>query len=305
MKSVVTLGTFDGVHKGHRSILNKLLRRARVLRAQSVVLAFGMPPRHAGEPSTRSVLLTTLPEKLDIFRQLGVKVVKILIFDRKTASTTAEDFFRKIILGRYKACEMMVGPRVAFGKNRTGRLPFLRRMGKAHGVVIHVLGALHGVGGPVSSRRIRKLLVRGEVEKASSLLGYPYSVAGKVVHGARRGRQLGFPTANINVDDGKILPRGVFWVKVLPALAPFPLSLDAAKRGVDGLCNVGIRPTFTPQAQKLHCEVFLFKGRSNLYGRRLRVVFLRKIRSERRFRSKLALSAQIRQDFALARRWAR
>src|SRR4029077_5683353 len=128
----------------------------------------------------------------------------------------------------------------------------------------------------------------GRVEEANALLGYAYSVEGKVVHGQARGRRLGFPTANIAADSAKILPPGVFWVKV---------------NGADGLCNVGVRPTFTPHAHALHCEVFLLRSKTGaLYGRQLRVTFLRRIRAERRFSSPATLKRQIGHDLALAKR---
>jgi riboflavin kinase/FMN adenylyltransferase len=143
----------------------------------------------------------------------------------------------------------------------------------------------------VSSRRIRALLHRGRVDEANGLLGYPYSVEGTVVHGRARGHKLGFPTANIAVDPIKILPPGVFWVKA---------------NAINGLCNVGSRPTFTPHSHALHCEVFILRRMTgSLYGRRLRVAFLRRIRAEKRFSSPAALKRQIAKDLALAKRWIR
>lgn len=304
-RSVVTLGTFDGVHRGHQALLSKVVLRARARRAKSVVLAFGMPPRHAGEPLIKPVLLSTLTEKLRILKRFGIAQIQVLVFDRQTASTLPEDFFRDVLLKRHGAQEMVVGPRVAFGKNRSGRLPLLRDLGKKYGVRIHVVSSIARGQGAISSRRIRALLDHGRVEKANALLGYPYSAEGKVVHGARRGRRLGFPTANLHVEPGKILPRGVYWVKVHPADA-IPLSAKEAMKGVDGLCNVGIRPTFTPHSHELHCEVFMFgtrfalRGTKSFYGRRLRVVFLRRIRAEKRFHGPSDLTKQIAKDLAKA-----
>jgi riboflavin kinase/FMN adenylyltransferase len=156
----------------------------------------------------------------------------------------------------------------------------------------------------VASRLIRSYLSRGEVEKAAVLLGYPYSASGRVVHGHHRGRRLGYPTANISPEIGKILPEGVFWVKVLSGRSRIPLRPSDLQAARDGLCNVGTSPTFTPQAHVLRCEVFLFDRKENLYGRELRVVFMRKIRSERRFSSSGALVRQIHHDFKQAKKWA-
>src|SRR5882724_10970056 len=289
-KSVVTLGTFDGVHRGHQALLRKVVQRARAIKGKSIALAFDMPPRHAGEPVVKPVLLTTLSEKLDLMKRLGIQVIQLLVFNRKTKSTPPENFFRDTILKKLGAKEMVVGPKVAFGKNRAGRLPLLRRLGKKYGVRIHVVPRIGQGAAQVSSRRVRALLERGRVERANALLGHPYAVEGKVVHGSARGRRLGFPTANVDVDPVKILPRGVFWVGANVASA---------------LCNVGIRPTFTPQAHHLHCEVYILNKHAKLYGRTLRVEFLRRIRSEKRFSSAAALKRQIAKALALAKRWIR
>jgi len=294
-KSVLTLGTFDGVHRGHQALIQKVVQRARALKAKSVVLSFDMPPRHAGEPPAKPVLLTTLDEKLLLLKRAGIDHVQVLIFDRKTASTKPEDFFKRTILERYKTVEMVVGPRAAFGRNRSGKLPLLRRLGQVNGVRIHVVSSVAGAKAAISSRRIRALIMRGNIEKANTLLGYPYSVSGRVVHGDRRGRHLGFPTANIDVQPGKIMPRGVYWAKVFPA-SQMPVTAHDLRKGLDGLCNVGIRPTFTPKAHVMHCEVFLLKGSRPLYGRTLRAVFLQRIRAEKRFASPEALKRQITKD---------
>jgi len=304
-KAVLTLGTFDGVHRGHQALFRQVVRRARALKAQSVALAFGMPPRHAGDPIVKPVLLTTLSEKIRAMKRLGIQRIQVLVFDRKTKSTPPEDFFTQTVVRKWHAREMVVGPKVAFGKNRAGRLGLLRRLGKKFGVRIHVVPVIGQGSTQVSSRRIRALLAAGHVESANALLGYPYSVEGKVIHGAGRGRRLGYPTANIDADPIKILPPGVFWVKVLGA-STYPLSRREAERGgLDGLCNVGTRPTFTPNAHALHCEVFILRKTARLYGKTLRVVFLRRLRSERRFASPTALKRRIMKDVATARRWAR
>jgi riboflavin kinase/FMN adenylyltransferase len=148
-----------------------------------------------------------------------------------------------------------------------------------------------GIGShTVSSSAIRAFLQAGHVEKAAKALGYPYEMSGRVIPGDHRGRALGFPTANLDVDAGKILPPGVFWVSVEPL-------------GLEGLCNIGMRPTFTPGETKTHVEVFLFGHPGRLYGRRLRVRFLRRVRGEKRFASSAALVRQIRRDVERVRRW--
>src|SRR5258708_5672090 len=303
--SVITLGTFDGVHRGHQRIVKKVIERARSRGARSVVLAFGMPPKLGHRPAAQPVLLTTLQDKLQILKRLGIVETQVLVFDKKIASTPPETFFTQRLLKRCGAREMIVGPRVAFGKNRAGRLPLLKQLGRQYGVRVHVVGGVKTGGRPVSSSGIRELLYQGDVETANRQLGYPYSVSGTVIHGSHRGRSLGYPTANISVDGLKILPPGVFWVKVMAADRPVPLTSSDLRSAIDGLCNVGTRPTFTPQAKKLICEVFLFKKPSRLYGKHLRVVFMRRIRSEKRFKSSEELKRRIPTDFLIARRWSR
>ncbi len=303
-RSIITLGTFDGVHRGHRALIKKVLKQAKRFKAQSVVLAFGLPPRHVQDGPTSRNLLTTVAEKIEILKSEGVERIQILKFDRRTANTLPEEFFLREIVHKNRAQAMVVGPRVAFGKDRVGKLPLLLRLGKRYSVRIEVVRSVHGHSGVVASRRIRALLALGRTAGASGLLGYPYSVAGRVVHGDHRGRQLGFPTANLEADAGKILPKGVFWVKVLPGSAPMPLTRGEASRGIDGLCNIGTRPTFHPRAQDLQFEVYLFKQKGSFYGRKFRVVFMRKIRSEKRFSSKQALISQIQHDFTVAQKWA-
>lgn len=284
MKSVLTLGTFDGVHRGHQRILRRVAKRAKALGASPIALAFTMPPRHAGVPRPKPVLLTTYQEKLALLRRFGIRKVKPLIFNRQTANTTAEDFFHHVMMGRLFAKEIVVGPRLAFGKNRAGRLPLLKKLGKEAGVRIHVMAAVPSV----SSRRIRALLDQGKIEAANRLLGYAYGAKGKVVHGNGRGRRLGFPTANLDIPVDKILPPGVSIVRLRPG-------------GWKGLCNVGIRPTFTPQEPHRHCEVFLLEGPKRLYGKVLQIEFLKHLRPERRFATPAALQRQMNIDLHKAK----
>lgn len=261
-----------------------------------------MPPRHAGVQGRGPVLLTTLREKLALLKRIGIQKSHVLVFDRKTASTPPERFFEDVILKRYNSVEMIVGPDLAFGKDRAGRLPLLRRLGRMHGVRIQVIRPV-GRGNHISSRAIRSLLNGGQVEDAASRLGYLYSAEGEVISGDRRGRKLGYPTANIAPNGAKILPPGVFWVKLVGSDQVTP-SKALLKRAPDGLCNVGTRPTFTAAEKKLHCEVFVFRGKIPTYGQHLRVVFMRRLRKEHRFRSPEALQKQILKDLETGRRWA-
>jgi len=302
-ESVVTLGTFDGVHRGHARIVSQVVGRARTLGVESVGLIFSMPPRHAGTPRQNPVLLTTFSEKIDLLKRMGLRRVRPLIFNRRTANTTAEDFFRSTIVGLCRAREMVVGPRVAFGKGRAGRLKQLFSFGRQCGVRIHVVPPVIAQKEAVSSRKIRALLTAGKIRRAETMLGRPYAAEGRVVHGDHRGRTLGFPTANLAIPADKILPPGVYWVKVMDTKSPVPLARRELQSSWDGLCNVGTRPTIQSSDER-RCEVFITQGpQGSLYGKRLRIVFLKRIRPERRFSSLEALKNQIARDLVRAKRF--
>jgi len=292
-KSVVTLGTFDGVHRGHQSILKQVVARARARGARSVALAFDMPPRHSRSDPAKPVLLTTLDEKLRLLRGMGIDQVQVLRFTPELAHLEPEAFFSRVVLGKWNAAEMIVGPRLAFGRNRRGRVLLLRRLGRKSDVLIKVVPPVRVRGQVVSSRRIRAAIERGDVGTAAAFLGRLYSLEGTVVHGDHRGRSLGYPTANLAVHPQKMLPAGVFWVQVI---------VGKSGKRINGLCNVGSRPTFHRDSGKKRCEVFLFSKPNSLYGRTLRVFFLKKLRDEKRFGSAAELVRQIDQDFARAKR---
>jgi riboflavin kinase/FMN adenylyltransferase len=267
------------------------------------VLAFDMPPRHAKSAVTEPVLLTTVEEKKAILHALGVDQVEILRFTPSIARLTPEEFFKQVVVDRYRAVEMVVGPRVAFGRNRKGRLPELRALGKKYGVRITLVLTVKAKKTSVASRRLRRRIAQGNIEEAALALGYSYSATGEVIRGDGRGKKLGYPTANIKLDPLKIVPPGVYWVKVSDAQSSFPLR-RISKGHSDGICNVGTRPTFDGRSTKVWCEVHVFGGLQNLYGQRLRLQFIRKVRSEKRFPSLEALVRQIKKDVVTVRRWA-
>lgn len=302
--SVITLGTFDGVHRGHQALLTLVVRRARALNSRSVALAFDMPPRHISKRDRAPVLLSTLEEKKILFSDIGIDAADVLVFDRRTASMRPEAFFKDIICGRHRAVEMVVGPRLAFGRNREGNLSLLVRLGRSRGVRVRVVREVGGKAG-ISSTRIRNALLAGDVRRARQWLGYPYSVEGPVGHGDHRGRTLGFPTANLRPHRNKILPPGVFWVKVVGAKSVWPAP-NELRRAADGVCNIGTRPTFKKRGvSPLSCEVHVFRGSLPHYGQRLRVVFMKRLRSERRFDSRDKLIRQIQVDLKMAKALAK
>jgi len=293
--SVITLGSFDGVHLGHRSILQEVVRQAKACGARPVALVFDYPPKLTQSAITQRQLLTTLKEKKDLLQKLGVRSIDVLTFDRRTASLTAEQFFEKVIVGKHHARMMVVGPRVAFGRDRGGKLSVLRALGRKQGVSIRIVPMIGPKDIAVSSSRIREALQKGDTDFAGKALGYAYFLSGEIVHGSHRGRLLGFPTVNVRVDEGKILPPGVFRVRIE----------GLGTQVMDGICNVGTRPTFASGEKSVSVEVYVLHRRLGpMYGRRVKVSFFQRLREEKRFSSPEALVRQIEKDVTRVKRFS-
>ncbi|MEK9146289.1 MAG: riboflavin biosynthesis protein RibF [Elusimicrobiota bacterium] len=283
---LVSLGTFDGLHRGHRKLIAMLRSDARRLGLKVLVALFAEPPRFHFQPRARASLLTTASERKSLLRRLGVDRVAVLRFDSKLASMSHERFFDEVLLRRFQAGGLVAGPDFAFGKGRKGDCDYLRRACALRGLHFRMLPPVRSGPAKISSSRIRDLLRCGKVERAAKLLGRPYAVSGRVIRGRGLGAKIGFPTANLRVE-GRLLPMGVFEVLVR--------GMPAARRAV---CNIGYRPTVekdTPPCGP-HVEVHIPGFRGNLYGKTLTIEFLRLLRYEKRFASLKALIAQIRRD---------
>lgn len=284
-RALITIGTFDGVHRGHRRLLRWALERSRRLGLRPEAAVFAEPPRFYFRPEARVGLLTTPARRVELLEELGFERVRVLRFGPALARTSHERFFERTILGRWKAGGLLVGRDFAFGKGRKGDLRWLGEACLREGLFLGVLPLVSSGGAKVSSSRIRELLLAGEVAKAARLLGRPHRIEGVVVRGRRLGRRLGFPTANLKVRGGLILPRGVFHARV--SGGPFARARDA-------VLNVGVRPTFGGGRLAVEVHVPGFSG--DLYGERLAVDLLRRIRAERRFATTSALRRRIAAD---------
>lgn len=284
---LVTIGTFDGVHLGHRKLLDWVRARAREGGLKTRVVFFIAPPRFWFKPSLRVPLLSTGPERRSLLKSLGIDRVEVLRFGRRWAGMGHKTFFERYILGRWKAAGLLVGRDFAFGKGRLGDLAFLKDACAARAMTLGVLPLARVGGRKISSSRIRLFLARGEVGAAARLLGRRYAVSGRVVHGQHLGRRLGFPTANVRVPAEVMAPPGVYEVLVS---GPWPGSKP-------GVCNVGVRPTVDGNPRR-HVEVHLPGWKGSLYHRNLRLEFVKRLRAERRFPSLEALKRQIARDVA-------
>jgi riboflavin kinase/FMN adenylyltransferase len=286
--SAVALGVFDGIHLGHRAILGTAVAQARGQGLAAVACTFDPHPLEVLQPERAPLPLTTLEERLALIAETGIDTAVLLAFTREVAAMEAEEFVRAVLLGTLRARDVVVGFNHRFGRGAAGDAGLLQRLGAALGFRAHIVAPLEVDGIPVSSSEIRTALQAGDLARAARLLGRHYSVEGEVVRGAGRGRTLGFPTANVKTDRPLPLPAGVY--------ACHALVERARHRAV---LNLGVRPTFGESELLVEAHLLDFSG--DLYGSRLKLTFLRRLREERRFPDVEALRRQIALDVAAAR----
>lgn len=290
--SVVTVGTFDGVHRGHQAILDYLLRRTDEQGGLSTLISFDPHPRSVvhGEEVP---LLTTVEERARLLDAIGIDRFVVVPFSDAFAQLPPEKYVVEVLVERIGLQEITVGYDHRFGRKREGDVDLLRDLGQSHGFAVDVIPAQEVDHQVVSSSAIRScLLEKGNAEQARELLGRPYQLEGVVARGEGRGRQIGFPTANISLPDPrKLVPkRGVYATRVtLP---------DGTERG--GMLNIGRRPTFDEMEVTVEVHIFDFEG--DLYGDRLSIQFLQRLRDEQKFESADALAMQLSEDEKHCRR---
>ena len=280
---VVTLGNFDGVHLGHQAIFKQVVARALELDGTSVAFTFEPHPLKVLSPLRSPRLLSTFREKMEQIEASGMDAVICARFTPEFASQNPEDFVRDVLVGGVGVRDLFVGHDYAFGKDRKGDINFLRDAGARYGFGLHVVGPVRVEGIVVSSTKIRQLIMDGEVCLASKLLGRPYSIEGTVVHGHSRGHEIGFPTANLTTPN-ELPPRdGVYAV-----------TISVEGREYKGVANIGKNPTFGDLA--LSYEVHIFDFDEDLYGRHLKMAFVKRVRDEVKFKSVEELKKQIAKD---------
>jgi riboflavin kinase/FMN adenylyltransferase len=300
VRPVLTIGNFDGVHLGHRAILDTVIGRARALEGESVLYTFDPHPRKILQPDRAPELLATMEQKVEILEQIGLDVLIVEPFDLEFASTPPEQFVRDHIHARIAPVEVYVGYDFHFGRDREGSMRLLTETGPRLGFSVTIIPEVTFGGRDVNSTRIRALLREGDVEEASRLLGRPFSVRGPVVRGAQRGRKLGFPTANLSTENEIMPGTGVYVcdVRFLDDGTP------ARGAKLPAVTNVGHRPTFDDR-QGLIAEAHLIDFAGDLYGREIELVFRARLRAEQKFDGADALRDQIARDVAAARTWHR
>ena len=286
-----TIGNFDGVHLGHQAVLGQLSERAASLQLPVTVITFEPQPQEYFSPGLAPSRLTRLREKIEALRRYGVDRVLCLRFHDYLAGLPAEEFIRLILSEGLDVKYLVVGDDFRFGKDRAGNFSLLERVGGVHGFPVVNMHTFNIEGLRVSSTRIREALGTGDLAMAEALLGRPYRMSGRVAHGDKRGRTIGFPTANIFLHRATAPVDGVFAVEMF-GIAGEPLP---------GIANVGTRPTVDGTRSLL--EVHLFDFDRDIYGCHVQVSFLHKLREERRFPSFPALREQIVRDVEQARRY--
>jgi riboflavin kinase / FMN adenylyltransferase len=283
----LTIGNFDGVHRGHQAMLTRLIEAAEDLRLPSAVLTFDPHPREFFAQDAAPPRLSKLRQKLELFRAFGIARTIVARFDHRLAAMTPETFIDDVLVQRLAARWVLVGDDFRFGKARAGDLAALR--GHATNFSVEGMRTVAVDTQRASSTAVREALAAGDLPRAAALLGRPYAISGRIVHGEKLGRTLGFPTANIPLRHRPALS-GIFAVRVH--------GLGASPRA--GVASVGVRPTVTHDGKPL-LEVFLFDFNENIYGRRVTVEFVHKLRDEEKYDTLDALTRQIRADVVEAR----
>lgn len=283
--AVVTVGTFDGVHRGHWAVLEEIGRRAARVDGRSVLVTFHPHPLRVVRPDHAPPLLTTPREKREVLAESCLDYLVMLPFTPTLQRYSARRFVEEILIGRLGMRELVIGHDHGFGRGREGTVDTLRAIGRERGFPVDVVEAVALDGEPISSSRIRELLAAGQVAAAARLLARPYGFEGAVVQGERRGRELGYPTANVRVDDPE---------KMLPGPGIYAVRAWVRGRRLPGLMHLGPRPTFAGYAPTV--EVHLLDWSGDLYGERLRVEVVDHIREIRAFASADALVDAMRDD---------
>ena len=290
--TVVTVGTFDGIHRGHRAVLERLVRRASEEGLVPLVVSFEPHPLEVLKPSAAPRLLAPGDERTEALAMTGVAHLAILPFTTTLARYSAEDFVDLVLLPRYRMRRLLIGYDHGFGRSRSGDVETLRTLGTSRGFGVEVVAPVIGSDGePVSSSSIRRAIGAGDLDKAADALGHRYGLTGRVIAGARRGRLLGYPTLNLESPSTR---------KLLPPNGVYAVTADTPRGAFEGMMNLGPRPTF--QEGDVSLEVHLFDADHDFYGERVSVEFVKRLRDTIRFPSADALVAQLARDEHDARR---
>lgn len=289
---IVTIGTFDGLHKGHQLILEKLKDLAKEMNGESVVFTFYPHPRVVTSPNDSSLrLLTTKEEKTKLFEKYGIDHLIIYPFSKEFAAMEYSEFVSDILVKQIGTKCLVIGYDHKFGKDRQGGFDYLQRCGEKHGFRVVRMDALTVDDDNISSTKIRAALQAGNIRKANHYFGHEFTLHGTVVGGKQLGRKLGFPTANIEASDK---------YKIIPGYGVYAVMVEINDKKHQGMLNIGTRPTFNNNADNRSIEVNIFDFSEDIYGKKITLSFIDKIRDEQKFSGIDALVEQLRKDRQVA-----
>ncbi len=286
----LTLGIYDGVHLGHQKIIRRVVERAKEIGGMSCVVTFDPHPREVLIPDTAPDLLTSTKKKIELLEALGLDAVCLIRFTREFAQVEARKFVKDFLINTLRTRAIVEGYDWRFGKGRKGDVELLREIGKDNGYEVEQVDGVVIDGQIVSSTLIRELVLEGDLDKAAAYLGREYSITGDIVEGSRMGREIGFPTANIEPHHEAIPPNGIYAVRV-----------DVGGERKNGTLNIGVRPTVTEE-KKRTIEVHIMDFYRDIYNEEIEVTFVKRLRDEKKFPSIEALTDQIKKDVEKARR---
>jgi len=279
----ITLGTFDGVHLGHQKIIKRLVEKTKKAGGRNFLVTFDPHPRNVISGNSDFRILSTPEEKAVVLKKLGIMNMLVINFTKEFSQNSAEDFFKKYIIDSIGIREIIIGYDHRFGKGRGGDKTTLMEMGRQYGFGVETVDAFSLNGEIISSTKIRKALAEGDIKTAGSFLGRNYEFSGLVVEGDKRGRDLGFPTANIKLNDE---------TKLLPALGIYVVEVFVGDKNYFGLLSIGKRPTFYDSGNIIP-EVFIYDFNNDIYGKQVMVSIIERLRGEEKFSSPGELIAQM------------
>lgn len=286
-KAVVTTGTFDGVHIGHRTILNRLIEVAKKMKGESVLLTFYPHPRMVLQEDAELRLLNTIDEKTQLLEKAGIDHLIIHPFTKEFSRTTSLEFVRDLLVNQIGTKKLVIGYDHHFGRNREGSFEHLKEYGPVYGFEVEEIPAQDIDDVNVSSTKIRKALVAGDVKTANNYLGHNFQLNGIVAHGNKVGRELGYPTANIDLQNK---------YKLIPAEGIYAVKVRLKDESYNGMLNIGRRPTINSGNREISIEVNIFDFKKEIYGEKIQLELIERIRDEKKFDSKEELIAEMQKD---------
>jgi riboflavin kinase/FMN adenylyltransferase len=292
MKKYIALGFFDGIHLGHQALLNWCVKKAKAAGAISTVILFDQHPEKVINKLNNYSLLTTLAEQIEKIRKKGIQKIIIFKFDENFSKIKAEEFIIEVLLKKFKMGAVFTGHDYHFGYQKKGDIALLKKLGEIYNFESYVMNSITmNSNQKISSTVIKDYLKNGDIEKANKLLGYHYQMRGKVIHGDNRGNSvLSFPTANLEIEPEKLLPKnGVY------------LGFTHYKgRKYNSLINIGFKPTFKLEKWNISVEVYIFNFRNDIYNKKVIISFIKRIRDEKKYNNARDLISQIKQDKLIA-----